>query len=718
MSSAGYTDANQEHYEKYTKYFDNEKIFLKITKEMLITRKVVGKRFTTIFKLLRHQWHNHSKIPHFDDIFTTGGTYTKESRAVLKSTFRSMGFVDKEGCFKEQVFHEYIKLYDEHNAIKQRYTCVKHDVAINPDIMIDLSFDYDHTMETIRKNPSDIRYHFPEHLRHFTTLLRYDNTDTLQIIKLNHVGGNPRNPITLSFHYTCGCGNEVDLPYEAKDIICGNEECGRKMIRSPTEDVFFAGFASQVIADDLNNLPILSLVPIPLGEFNAAIFLRRGKSGYYLFMIAVDDIVIKSSDIEISDKEHAIWQLIRLIDNMHAERLKRIPGMEWYKASIILSYLANLQRYTSMNVLAVGAPGTGKTSMARLFLATMTQQYKLQDALSLSIAGLYGSTSDIKIGDSIVTIPEAGLLTRYQMVIVDEVYLKAQTLLPVFRSLLRAPTINKEVAKNRTSVAKNACVIGTSNPITEVLVKQSDWMKKWINRNEDGIENTMTKEFAHAAMVEEWIKRDLDWHSGQTFPDMDRWMVIFFINKLSKKLTKHHLNPADSKIDDMTLSKLLFDQSIHDYLRFCSGIKVDYETHSDRILEFVEELRKHDTIHSDRIAQDVALILTMSAQINGRATLIDEDFDFVRELWSKTCDWIDVSQLSHNDDGKSYPAHEWTIERIKKDIHKRMKRFEGSQKFWMTPRGFSIIAGELEDMGAPTGLVDDTIKHYKESPRQ
>lgn len=709
-----YTDENSGHYEKYAKYFNDEKTFLKLTKSMIESRGTTGRSFKVIFKLLRYHWLNHTTTPQFDELFSNENIYSNASKNVLKSNLKSLGFLNGDGCFASQVFFEYVKLYDAHTTTKRKFACVKRDSVINPDVVIDMSFDYDNTMETIRKNPSDIVYHFPEHLRNSATRLRYYNTDTLQIVKLNHVGGNPRTPIPLTFHYTCVCGNDVDLPYEAKDIICDNEECGRKMVRSHTDDAFFAGFASQVIADDLNNLPILSLIPIPLGEFNAALFLRRGKSGYYLFMIAVDDIVIKSSDIEISDKEHAIWQLVRLIDELHAERLKRIPGMDWYKASIILSYLANLQRYTSMNVLAVGAPGTGKTSMARLFLATMTQQFKLQDALSLSSAGMYGSTSDIKIGESIVTIPEAGLLARYQMVIVDEVYLKAQTLLPVFRSLLRAPTINKEVAKNRTSVIKNACVIGTSNPITEVLVKQSDWMKKWIDRNEDGIENSFTKDYAHAAMVEEWVKRDLDWHSGQPFPDMDRWMLIFFINKRDKKLTKHHLNPADSKIDDMSLSKLLFDQSIHNYIRFCSGIKVDYESHSDRILEFIEELRKHDTIHSDRIGQDVALILTLSAQINGRATLIDEDFDFVRELWSKTCDWIDVAELSHNEDGKSYPAQDWTIQRIDTAIHDRMRKFEGSQRYWMTRTGFSIIAGELEAQGAPTDLVDKAIERFKD----
>ena len=713
------TDEMDIHYEKYANYFDNEKIYLKLMKEVLVNKGLAGRSFTTIFKLLRHQWLNYSKTPHFDDLFLNDAVYAKGSRTVLKSKLKSLGFIDGAGCFTIQAFSEYVQLYDTHNNTKQKYVCIKHDVVINPDVVIDKSFDYDNTLDTIRKNPTDISYYFPDDLKGSAERLSYSNTDTLQIIKLNHVGGNPRTAIPLMFHYACKCGNEVDLPYDVKDIICDNEECNDgKLIRSKKGDIFYAGYASQVIADDFNNLPILSLTPIPLGEFNAAVFLRQNKAGYYLFMIAIDDIIIESTDVVIQDNRHAIWQLIDIIDQQHEERLKRIIGMEWYKAAVLLSYLANMQRYTSMNVLAVGKGGTGKTSVPRFYLSTLTQQYKLQDALSLSSPGLYGSTSQVKIGESVVTIPEAGLLSRYQMVIVDEVYLKGNKILPVMRSLLRASTINKEVAGNRTSMIKNACVVGTSNPVVEVLIAQSQWMDRWINANEEGRHTAMTEEFAHAAMVEEWVKRDLDWHTGQPFPDMDRWMLIFFIEKEDTKLQKYHLNPTDMMISDIELSKKFYDQSLHDYFILCSGIKVDYEKHSDRILKFIEDIRKHDTIHSDRIGQDITLMLQLSAQINGRCDLTDEDFDFVRELWSKTCDWIDVNELSHGGGNKTYLAADWTIERIKKEIHARMKRFEGSQKFWMTSRGFALITAELEKIGAPADLIDSTIERYKANPNQ
>jgi hypothetical protein len=600
--------------------------------------------------------------------------------------------------------------------------------VINPDIIVDRSFTYEKTLDTIREAPTDIDYRFANEMCKNVDKLEYSDTDSIQIIKLNHVGGNPRTPIPLTFHYSCACGNSTDLTYEAKTLLCDDETCGRKMTRSPIKDVFFAGYASQVVADDLNNLPILSLVPIPLGEFNAAVFIRKNKAGYYLFMISVDDIVIESSEVQISNDEHAIWQLIRLIDQSHEERLgKCISGMEWYKAAILLSYLANAQHYTSLNVLAVGAGGTGKTSVARFILATLTQQFKLQDALSLSSAGVYGSTSEIKVGDTNVTIPEAGLLARYQMVIVDEVYSKGIKILPVLRSTLRASTLNKEVATNRTSIAKNACVIGTSNPMVEVLIAQQQWKDKWLKgwkdtqerANVDSTVNEFVEDDMHASMVEEWIKRDLDWHTGQQFPDLDRWALIFFIKRRDKKLKKHHLNSDDMKIDDLIMSKMFYNQSIHDYFVLCSGIKVDYEPHADRILDFIVEIRKQDVIHSDRIGQDVTLMLQLSAQINGRSEITDEDFDFVGELWSKTCEWVYVEDLARNppEDTNGHQVSKWTIQTIKKHIHEYMHDAKGTP-YYGSPKGFAMVASKLEDAGAPAGLVENTIEHYKENPNQ
>ncbi len=725
-NALNYTDSNQDHYEKYEKYFNDEKRFLKITKEMLVKKGIKNRSFKEIFKLLRLQWGNYSKTPSFDDIFLKNDTYKEKSKNVMRSNLKSIGFLDPDWRFTSQSFDEYVRLHDARTHSKREVACAKQDVTINPDVYIDPILEYHSTMELIRENPTDVLFHFPKHLQDSAKTLDYNNTDTLQIIKLHHVGGNPRTPIPLTYFYNCVCGNTTELTYDQKDVLCDEEGCGRKMKRVPSKDVFIAGYASQVIADDFNNIPILSMVPIPVGEFNASVFLRRNSTGYYLFMLTIEDIVIKSSDIEINGKDHAIWQLIQYIDDIHEQRLgKHIHGMDWYKASILLSYLANMQRYTSMNVFAFGKGGTGKTSVLRFYLSTLTRQFKLQDALTLSSAGLYGSSSMIKVGDSVVTIPEAGFLSRYDMVGLDEAYLKGVRILPELRSLLRSSTINKEVAGNRTSMPKNACVIGTSNPIPGVLIAQSRWMDSWLRdwkykQSDDGFDQMVTddiKRLAHAHMIEEWISRDLDWHTGQPFPDLDRWMILFFIKKNDARLKTHHLNPDDLKIDDLQMSKMFYDQSVHDYFAFCSTIKVNYEDISEKILDFIEETRKHDKIHSDRVGADIALVLTLSAQINGRSEINENDFDFVRALWGKTCRWIDVSELSHDQDS-SYSSSKWTTESIKKHIHTTMDSYKSSPKHYMTDRGFSLVCDGLEKLGADRELVEFVVVKYRENPNQ
>ena len=431
-------------------------------------------------------------------------------------------------------------------------------------------------------------------------------------------------------------------------------------------------------------------------------------------MIAIEEIDVESPDLNLNGNEHTIWQIIRRIDQSHEDVLnKHLHGMEWYKACILLGYLANYQKHTSLNTLILGEGGSGKTSIARLYMATLTPQAKMQDAISVSEPGLYGSTTMIKVNDTTIPIPEAGLLSRYKLVGIDEVYEKLR-ILPVLRSLLRVATISKEVAGNRTSMPKNATVIGTSNIPPSVVLEQSRWMLQWIRAADDDPSNEFAQQAAHEAMVVEWTARGMDWHTGQAFPDMDRWAFIFLIEDPIKNIELYHLDASDMKIDDLTLSRMVYDHAIDNYFLFCSKIKVDWKSKGDKILEFVKELQEHDKIHSKRMAQDVTMVLQLSAQINGRCDLTDEDFDFVRELWSKTCEWIDVSDLSHNNDIKTYPEQEWTIEKIDKAIRDRMNEFEGSAKFWYTPRGFSMIAAQLEDVGAPSGLIDGAIRRFKE----
>ncbi len=162
---------------------------------------------------------------------------------------------------------------------------------------------------------------------------------------------------------------------------------------------------------------------------------------------------------------------------------------------------------------------------------------------------------------------------------------------------------------------------------------------------------------------------------------------------------------------------MFYDQSVHDYFAFCSTIKVNYEDISEKILDFIEEMREHDKIHSDRVGADIALVLTLSAQINGRSEINENDFEFVRALWGRTCRWVDVSELSRDGDS-SYIGSDWTTESIKKHIHTTMESYKPSSKYYMTDRGFSLVCDELEKLGADRELVEFVVVKYRENPNQ
>lgn len=695
-------------------FFDET--YLKITEEMFTYFDGSKTRKNTAFlKALRIALSD-MEYPTFEDVWRcTQQDYSKDTKKQNTMWIKKARWTDG-AQFGERFIQEYIRRWALLHIDKAESKKDKAEADMRHTYIIKKVYDYDNTMDVLRKNRY-VQYEFPPSGEWLPESIDYDNLSTLQVITLHHVGGNPRVPIPLLYHYSCTCGNKLDLPYEVKEILCDAEDCNGKLKRSPRYDTFKSGYASQVVTSDFNNIPLISLIEIPSGEFNAAVFVQKNKAGYYLFMVAVEEIVIESPDIDIAANEHVVWQLIRRIDQSNENAVKQIHGMEWYKASILLGYLANYQRHTSLNTLILGEGGSGKTSIARFYMATLTPQMKMQDAVSLSEPGLYGSTTMIKVSDTTIPIPEAGLLSRYKLVCIDEVYQKLR-IMPVIRSLLRVSNIAKEVAGNRTTMPKNATVIGTSNILPSVVREQKKWELAWINNEQEDPLNEFAQQTAHEYMINEWTDRGLDWHTGQPFPDMDRWAVIFLVEDPNKNLELYHLDASDMKIDDLTLSRLIYDHALDNYFLFCSKIVVDWKSHGDRILEFVKELQHHDKIHSKRMAQDVTTILTLSAQINGRSDLTDEDFDFVRELWSKTCEWINVSELSHDGGTTTYPAAEWTIERIKKEIHARMKWFEGAPKYWMTRRGFAMIAAELEEKGAPADLIDSTVERYKENPSQ
>lgn len=720
------TDEMDAHYNTYGRYFENqEHTYLKIVKEILKSKGEHRRQFGKIFKLARIAFMN-EKTPSYHNLFNGTSPYSEKSIAVQQSMLKKLGVVDESGLFTKWFFDEYLRRYEDTYAKRDRLVAIKQDSDYFEDHMVELEYDYTNTMDVIRKTPSMV-YHLPPLP---IKTLDYFDTRNIQIIKMNHVGGNPVVQLPLSYHYRCNkCGYETDLSFDVKKVSCSDADCSGDLIRVKMQDVVRPAFASRVITDDRNSISIISLSEIPHGEFIGAVFLCKNKADYYLFMIATEEIEPTRSTVTIVPERHAIWQIIDLIDSQHETLLgKHIDGMEWYKASILLAYLANCKGRISTNVMIVGGAGSGKTSTPRLYAATITTQQKVQPMDDLTGPGLRGSTTQIKVGDTTINVPEPGLVVRHKLIVIDELLGSTNPILNSLKTVLVSSTINVEVAGNRTQTPKYATAIATSNTVKAVSLEQNKWMGRWIIEHWDGEVNDFSKQAAHEAMIEEWTSRGLEWHTGLTFPHIDRWPILFFVKDASDELSDSDLDGSDEEIDDLELAKLLYNSDIDDYFNFCGRIQVDWKSQRPRIKDLVNEIRVKDIMQPDktidrihskrRLGQNIALMLQLSAQINGRANLTNEDFAFVRELWSKTCEWVDVSELSHDSGGKTYPTAEWTVERIKNEIHTHMKTLEGAQKYWMTKRGFSMIAAKLDAGGAPPELVDSTIERYRQSPNQ
>lgn len=696
--------------------FSKEDTYLQIIKEILKNKGENRRQFTKIFKMVRAEFAN-NRTPSYSNLIGTVSDYSKHSIAQQKSRLKQLGVIDDNGLFTEAFYNEYEHEHHKIAAKRDELVATKHDSEFFEDHIVEAEYDYENTMDVIRATPT-VKYKLPECP---PQKIDYFNATTIQIIKMNHVGGNPVIQLPLSYHYRCGaCGGATDLSFDVKSVPCTTEGCkGGSMTRVKSQDTIRPAFASRVVTDDLNSISIISLTEIPQGEFIGAVFLCRNKSDYYLFMIATEELDPTNSTVDISPHRHAIWQIIDLIDQQHEDRIgKHIHGMDWYKAAILLAYLANCKNRVSTNCLIIGDPGVGKTATPRLYMATLTPQQKVIDAMQLTGPGLHGSMTQIKIGDTTINVPEAGLLVRHRLVVIDELLENRNSLLPQLKSALVSSTISREVAGNRTQTPKYATAIATSNPPSNVRAEQIRWMDSWLQLNR----NEHFEYFAHPAranMADEWTLRGLDWRSGQPLADMDRYPLTFYVRDPSNDIVDYDLGGEDNEIDNLKLTKLLYDSDINEYFSFCGRLKVDWQPHTDKIIKLAQEVRKTDTIHSKkRLGQNVTLMLQLSAQINGRTTLTDEDFDFVRELASKTCEWIAVDDLIHDTTTKPRPIQDWTIKSIMVETRKYMKEFEGSSRYYHTTRGYNLIIARLEDMGAPVSLIDSTIERYRQNPNQ
>ena len=130
------TDTMDIHYEQYKEYFEgNERVYVKIIKEILISKGERRRQFKKIFTLARKEFLS-TKTPNYLGLFNGSSGYVEDSIKSQRSRLKRLGVVDAEGLFTELFFNEYVRRYDKIRDKKKRLDAIKKDSGLFEDYSI------------------------------------------------------------------------------------------------------------------------------------------------------------------------------------------------------------------------------------------------------------------------------------------------------------------------------------------------------------------------------------------------------------------------------------------------------------------------------------------------------------------------------------------------------------------------------------------------------
>jgi len=619
------------------------------------------------------------KYPTIHDVLKHSG-YADSTIATRTSALNQLMYFT-DGTLNKMFHRDYNIKWAEMYDLKESMSVSVVDSSALDNIEINSLFSYKDIFNVI-KNNRDIKFLFPEDIK--SSDLDYQS-NSIQYVQFNHIGTNKSIPYQINFYYKCTrCSGVQRYEEQPKHLKCPLADCGGTLVREVDKDLVTRVHASQVsVAGEY--IPAISLVEIPNGEFTAAMLMCRDSknSTYYVFIISVKERKYECAQLELTNDRHAVWQLIDTIDNIHESRMGfHIAGMEYYKAGILMSVIANATGFTSYNVLIAGKPGGAKTSTARWYYNTVSLMCKLQDVVSVSIPGLVGSSSVINVNNRNIQINEPGLLARNEFVVLDELYSSIDNkLISKLKVSLSSPTISKEVAGNRSEMTKTACVTATANIVPAVYNKSRKRFNEYLDMYlADPHSYYSINEFTEEAMNDNFLDDDaseivartvqlecasdgFNWIDGQSFADLDRFALLFYVGNpvIADKagVPNHIFDNVDLETSTPDLQRSIYSQNVRDYIKYCSRIKVVINDDiRKRVEDLIQEIWDNDYIHSkSRGMLYVKKTLDMSAMLCGRDHLTDMDFDFVRELFKKTGRWVEVEDLRYNINDKD-SSHE------------------------------------------------------------
>ena len=304
---------------------------------------------------------------------------------------------------------------------------------------------------------------------------------------------------------------------------------------------------------------------------------------------------------------------------------------------------------------------------------------------------------------------------------------------------LSSPTISKEVAGNRMEISKTACVTATANiesAVYNASRKRFKAYKDMYLSDADGYADI--NDFTKAAVEYNLFDTDMggiisrtvqyesaadgiNWIDGQSFSDLDRFALLFYVGNPavddSLDVPDHVFDTIDLEISTPDLQRSIYSQNVRDYIQYCSRIKVVMDDDmKQRAKELIRDVWVGDHIHSKaRGMLYIKKTLELSAMICGRDYLSEMDFEFVRELFGKTCHWVETNEMRRGDvdmqpQGRKAPVSS----EIELFIDQRFKRYDlygEGRSFW--ERGLVNISC---DITTEFGIDDPAIvqKHIED----
>jgi len=639
--------------------------FKKIAGQLLTENGAKFANGGTIEKVL-HPAFMRSMTPSLDEMFADSD-FTKSSISQRKSKLRKSRYI-QDDVFKIDFIEDYLSLAQETQAQQRVARLAVDDSVLKDEIIAHTDYNLDDVTTILGRN-KEIKFRFPENVN----IKELDlNTYTVQYTTFSHMGVGMSSPFHITFCYKCSeCNKVLKVPSLLKSLKCREEDCSGVLVRHKDEDLKIPCEISQVTSGKYSR-PVASLVPIPDGDFNAACILTTDEKNteYMVIILAVEEKEYTSASLEFEPHRHVAWQLIDRIDAIHEDRVyTHIDGLDYIKAGLLFAALGNDAGYKSFNVSVVGRAGTGKTTLCSLYAATLSNKFKVQDGSSLSLPGLVGSSTQIDFNGRRMPFREPGLLTRYDLVVIDEFYSLPSSVFTDLKKSLLSPEISKEVAGNRTTQPKNATVYSTANVppdyISKIKDKKDEYRRiyradpetfKHHNQFTEKVDRyhpfiTNPEEFIDKALEYEFAEKGYNWIDGQHVQELDRFTLLFYLGdplKRTEDFSHDAILGFSDEIDKYDSLSQLYSPEIREYLHYCSTIQVDLNDKDtlDKISELASELYAMDHIHTDRrFLKNITKMLEYSAKINQRNHLTKMDYDFVRALYSKTCHWIEPSEI-------------------------------------------------------------------------